>query len=79
MIVVVVLFAIFVFTAYAATGGDTAVRSCIRTTGATLTDAPCGSPGARRVITTVLTTQACPAAAERFQPATGSTVYCLEV
>jgi hypothetical protein len=79
MIVVVVLFAIFVFTAYAATGGDTAVRSCLRTTGAVVTDAPCGSPGARRVITTVLVMQACPAGSERFQPASGSTVYCLEV
>jgi hypothetical protein len=79
MIVVVVLFAIFVFTAYAATGGDSAVRSCIRTKGAVVTDAPCGSPGARRVITTVLTTQACPAGTERFQPTSGSTVYCLEV
>jgi hypothetical protein len=79
MIIVVVLFAIFVFTAYAATGGDTAVRSCIRTTGAVVTDAPCGGPGARRVIATVLTTQACPAGSERFQPSSGSTVYCLEV
>ncbi|MEY2433943.1 MAG: curved DNA-binding protein [Acidimicrobiaceae bacterium] len=79
MIVVVVLFAIFVFTAYAASGGDTAVRTCIRTSGAVVTDAACGSPGARRVITTVLTTQACAAGSERFQPSTGSTVYCLEV
>jgi hypothetical protein len=79
LIVVVVLFAIFVFTAYAATGGDTVVRSCIRTTGGVVTDAPCGSPAARRVITTVFTVQSCPVGSERFQPASGSTVYCLEV
>lgn len=79
MILVVVMFAIFVFTAYAATGGDTAVRSCVTTSGTAVVDAPCGSPGARRVILTVLTTQPCPAGSERFQPATGTTVYCLEV
>ena len=87
MIVVVVLFAIFVFTAYAATGGGktTPVPSnnlarCVRPgTDASVEAAPCGSPGARLVVQTVEPTQQCPAGTERLAPLSGTTVYCLEV
>lgn len=79
MILIVVLFAIFVFTAYAATGGGTEPRTCVTADGTAVSDAPCGSPGARRVISTVTTSQPCPAGTERLQPARGPTVYCLEV
>jgi len=88
MIVVVVLFAIFVFTAYAATGGQTTptptpannLGRCVRTTGdSAVSPAACGSDGARLVIATVDPTQQCPAGTERLAPLSGTTVYCLEV
>lgn len=88
MIVVVVLFAIFVFTAYATTGGgsqNTPLPSnnlgrCVRVAGdAAVEPAACGSPGARLVIATVDPTQQCPPGSERLAPLTGATVYCLEV
>jgi curved DNA-binding protein CbpA len=86
MILVFVLFAIFVFTAYAATGGDKAkplpsnnLGRCVVATGSAVTPSPCGPPGARLVIAEVDTNQQCPPGSERLQPLTGPTVYCLEV
>ena len=82
-ILVFVLFAIFVFTAYAATGGgktSTVPTSCIVVAaGPRVTPAPCGSNGARPVVAEVNANQQCPAGSERLQPATGTVVYCLEV
>jgi hypothetical protein len=87
MIVVVVLFAIFVFTAYAATrGGSTTpapsnnLGRCVRAVGdASVEPAACGEPGARLVMATVQPTEPCPAGTERLAPLAGTTVYCLEV
>jgi hypothetical protein len=91
MILVFVMFAIFVFSAYAATGGSKAnpipsnnlarcvtVRS-VAGAGPSATPSPCGTPGARLVVAEVDTNQPCPLGSERLQPATGATVYCLEV
>ena len=97
MILVFVMFAIFVFTAYAATGGGKAkpipsnnLGRCVAVGssaggggavggGHTVTPSPCGTPGARLVVAEVDTNQQCPLGSERLQPATGTTVYCLEV
>lgn len=78
MLLVIIMFAIFVFTAYAVTS-DTNVSECVTVEGTEVVDADCGSPGARRVIRTVDPSQPCPAATERLQPATGALAYCLEV
>jgi hypothetical protein len=87
MILVFVLFAIFVFTAYAATGGGktTPIPSnnlarCVEVgAGPTVASAACGAPGARLVVAQVDTNQPCPVGSERLQPATGPVVYCLAV
>lgn len=90
LILVFVMFAIFVFTAYAATGGDKSTPTpgnnlgrCVTVAtgadGSTVTPATCGTGGARLVIAEVDTNQPCPAGSERLQPVTGATVYCLEV
>jgi hypothetical protein len=87
MILVVVLLAIFVFTAYASNGSGPAnpvpsnnLARCVAVTaGSTVTPAPCGTPGARLVVAEVDTTQQCPLGSERLQPSSGATVYCLEV
>jgi curved DNA-binding protein CbpA len=89
LILVFVMFAIFVFTAYAATGGDKAkpvpgnnLGRCVAVTvaaGTSVTPSPCGTPGARLVIAEVDTNQQCPFGSERLQPSTGGIVYCLEV
>jgi hypothetical protein len=91
MILVFVLFAIFVFTAYAATGDNKAnpipsnnLARCVAVGGSgghgpTVAPSPCGTPGARLVVAEVDTNQPCPLGSERLQPATGTTVYCLEV
>jgi hypothetical protein len=79
MILVAVLFAIFVFTAYAATGGGGATGSCVTTDGTTITKVQCDAPGARHVVTTVDASQPCPSATERLQPSTGALAYCLKV
>ena len=87
ILVVVVLLAIFVFTAYAATGGGktTPIPSnnlgrCVHSTGdGNVEPAACGSEGARLVIATVDATQPCPVGSERLAPLSGVTVYCLEV
>jgi hypothetical protein len=91
MILVFVLFAIFVFTAYAATGGGKTnpipsnnLGRCVAVgasvaAGPTVAPSSCGTPGARLVVAQVDTNQQCPLGSERLQPATGATVYCLEV
>jgi hypothetical protein len=87
MIVVVVLFAIFVFTAYAATGGGKTtplpsnnLSRCVRAeSDGSVSAVACGSTGARLVIQTVDATQQCPPGTERLAPLSGTTVYCLEV
>jgi hypothetical protein len=86
IILVVVLFAIFVFTSYAVTGNPattqpgTGVGGCVTVAdGPTVQAAPCDAPGARRVVAQVGITQPCPDQSERLQPATGSIAYCLEV
>ena len=86
VILVFVLLAIFVFTAYAGTGGDTGTdpasnpATCVAVSaGPAVRPAPCGSNGARTVVVEVDPGQPFPAGSERLQPATGTLVYCLEV
>jgi hypothetical protein len=87
IVLLVVLFGIFVFTAYAVTGGSTGpptpgnnLNRCVTVgNGPTVAVTPCTDPGARLVIAQVDTSQPCPAGSERLQPATGGTAYCLEV
>jgi hypothetical protein len=86
IVLLVVLFGIFVFTAYAVTGGTGApapgsnARRCVTVgDGPSVAVAPCSATGARLVIAQVDTSQPCPAGSEHLQPATGGTAYCLEV
>lgn len=86
LVLVFVMFAIFVVTAYAATGGDKAkpvptnnLGRCVIADGPSVAPAACGTPGARLVIAQVDTNQQCPLGSERLQPLTGTTIYCLEV
>jgi hypothetical protein len=78
LLLVVIMFAIFVFTAYAVTG-DAGDRGCVSVNGTSAAPADCGSPGARRVVTTVDVTRTCPSGTERLQPDRGNVAYCLEV
>ena len=86
IILVVVLLAIFIFTAYAVTGNPattqpgSSVGGCVTVAdGPTVQSAACGTPGARAVVAQVGLTQPCPVNSERLQPATGTIAYCLEV
>ena len=87
MIVVFVLIAIFVFTAYASNTGDTTdpgpsngAAPCVAVAaGPAVRPTPCGTPDARQVVAEVETNEPCPLGSERLQPASGVTVYCLEV
>lgn len=81
-----VLGAIFVFSAYALTGGPkddlsgTGIRigQCV-VLGAddSITPAGCDAGGAREIVMLVGPSNPCPAGTERRQPPTGSAVYCL--
>lgn len=79
IILVVIMFGIFVFTAYATTGGGSASGSCVSSDGTNVTKVACDAPNARRVVTTVDASQPCPINTERLQPPTGPIAYCLEV
>jgi hypothetical protein len=86
ILLIVVLLAIFVFTAYAVTGNPATTQpgsgggGCVTVAdGPTVQSASCGTPGARAVVAQVGLTQACPDQSERLQPATGPIAYCLEV
>ncbi|HEY2813824.1 MAG TPA: J domain-containing protein [Acidimicrobiales bacterium] len=88
VVLIVVLLAIFVFTAYAVTGnpatdqpgGGGGSSACVTIgDGPTVQPASCGTPGARAVVAQVGVTQGCPLDSERLQPATGSVAYCLRV
>lgn len=71
-----VLFAIFVFTAYATADRD-APRSCVRPDGGAATPVPCEADGARPVEARVSDVGQCPAGTEAFQPAGGAQALCL--
>jgi hypothetical protein len=86
IILIAVLFAIFVFTAYAVksnpatTQPGPGVGGCVTVAdGPRVQSAECGTPGARAVVAQVGVTEPCPERSERLQPATGSIAYCLEV
>ena len=84
---VAVLVIIFIFSAYALTGGPKGgdlgggnkIGQCV-IVGADgrVTDASCGDDGARTIIGLVGPSSPCPAGTERFQPTTGSAVFCLQ-
>jgi hypothetical protein len=84
---VIVLVAIFVFTAYAATGGSSkrqpatgsGVERCVALGGDSPAAAPCDVPGARTVVTEIVPSAACPPGTEAVAGQAGVTVLCLEV
>jgi len=83
----VVLLGIFIFTAYAATGGSkkhqpatsTGVSRCVVTGEQSPTPEPCDAPGARTVVTEIVPSASCPAGTEAVEGQAGVTVLCLEV
>lgn len=83
---IAVLVIIFIFSAYALTGntgaGDfgngTKTGTCVVITGGTARASSCDADGARVVITLVGPSSPCPQGTDRFQPTSGSAVYCLE-
>ena len=77
-LVLLVLGAIFVFTAYA-TGDSSSGPSCVRPNGATAPSVPCESDGARVVELHVPDAGLCPPGTEAYQPAGGTDALCLRV
>jgi DnaJ-domain-containing protein 1 len=78
-----VLTVIFIFSAYALTGGPKEplpgkVGQCITVDQiGGVADSPCNAPAARTVVTLVGPSAQCPYGTERLQPSTGTAVYCL--
>ncbi|CAN5140329.1 hypothetical protein BH18ACT4_BH18ACT4_09610 [soil metagenome] len=85
VVILAVLAAIFVFTAYAADdSGPDGVRGggggcVVVATGPVAEAESCGAEGARRVVTQIDSSQACPAGTERLQPVDSVRALCLEV
>jgi len=82
-----VLVIIFIFSAYALTGGPKGgglgggnkTGQCVVVGGdGSAADASCDDSGARVIIGLVGPSSPCPAGTERFQPTSGSAVYCLQ-
>ncbi|MEY2457291.1 MAG: hypothetical protein QOH64_2780 [Acidimicrobiaceae bacterium] len=84
---VVVLVGIFIFTAYAATGGtkkhapitSSGATRCVAVGSSSVAQAPCDTPGARTVVTEILPSESCPAGTEPVVGQAGVTVLCVEV
>jgi hypothetical protein len=77
-VLLLVLGAIFVFTAYAAGGrGDGVVGSCASPTGSPGTTVACGTPGAGRVGSVVEPQRACPPGATRVRWDEDGTGVCV--
>ena len=89
IVLVVVLVGIFIFTAYAATGGSkkkppsptSAVARCVALGEGAPAPEPCDAPGARTVVTEIVPSPsaACPTGTEAVTGQAGVTVLCLEV
>jgi hypothetical protein len=89
IVLVVVLVGIFIFTAYAATGGTknkapsttSGVARCVALGEGAPAPEPCDTPGARTVVTEIVPSPsaACPAGTEAVRGQAGVTVLCLEV
>ena len=82
IVVFVALGGIFVFTAYATSGGGSSPGGegdrCIRKVAGSAVDADCAADGAQRVIISVGEVGQCPALSEPFQPAdTPDEALCL--
>lgn len=81
--IVFVLGVIFVFSAYALTGGPKEqlpgkVGQCIAVDSkGAVSDVPCGAAHSRTIVTLVGPSSQCPGGTERLQPPTGTAVYCL--
>ncbi|MGH9139059.1 MAG: J domain-containing protein [Acidimicrobiales bacterium] len=80
VLIVLVLGAIFVFTAYATSdrGGVPGNAGCVRIEGDVAESVACGAEGARRVRIEVLSATQCPEGTEPFQPTGRDTALCLE-
>jgi hypothetical protein len=87
IVLVLVLVGIFIFTAYAATGGtkkrspstSSAVARCVVLGESAPAPSPCESPGARTVVTEIVPSAGCPEGTEAVAGQAGVTVLCLEV
>jgi curved DNA-binding protein CbpA len=83
----VLLIGIFIFTAYATTGGSKKqqptpgndVPRCVVMGEGTAIAEPCEAPGARTVVTEIVPSATCPAGTEAVAGQAGVTVLCLEV
>ncbi|MEO7556244.1 MAG: DnaJ domain-containing protein [Acidimicrobiales bacterium] len=73
--VVVVLGAIFIFTAYAVTGSSTKARRCVDTEGMAIA---CSEPGARAVVLEVAPTARCPAGTQPLMTKDDVQKLCVE-
>jgi len=73
--VLVVLGAIFIFTAYAVTGSSTTARRCVDTEGAAIA---CSAPGARAVVVEVAPTARCPAGTQALMTKDDVQKLCVE-
>jgi hypothetical protein len=87
IVLAVVLIGIFIFTAYATTGGTkqhapkttSGVARCVVLGEGTPAPGPCDVPGARTVVTEIVPSATCPAGTEAVRGQAGVTVLCLEV
>jgi hypothetical protein len=87
IVLVLVLVGIFIFTAYAATGGtkkhapitSSGATRCVAVGSSSVAQAPCDTPGARTVVTEILPSESCPAGTEPVVGQAGVTVLCVEV
>ena len=87
IVLAVVLVGIFIFTAYATTGGTkkqqptggTGPTRCVAVGDDAPTPEPCDAPGARTVVTEIAPSAACPAGTEAVTGQAGVTVLCVEV
>jgi hypothetical protein len=73
------LLGIFVFTAYATAGSDSAGVRCVVVGGGVVTEVDCDVEGARQVLVEVLQVGQCPPGTEPFQPEGANLALCLEV
>jgi curved DNA-binding protein CbpA len=87
IVLAIVLVGIFIFTAYATTGGTkkqppatgSGPTRCVAVGEDAPVSAPCDAPGARTVVTEIVPSAACPAGTEAVTGQAGVTVLCVEV
>jgi hypothetical protein len=78
VLVLLALGGIFVFSAYATSGGGGVSASCVRLDGGAAVSVPCSSEAAREVVVRVPDVARCPAGTDPFQPSSGGQALCLD-